>query len=271
MSVDAHSIWLIDLSASSQEHFAQSFAPIVERALALDWFLPEHRPAMTISLLDHGNVMGDAYARHAADTTAVPQLYAGADFAILKPQILDLARPGEIPQKKDALTTSESADSAVSVLLTFGGSDPSGCTLSAAKMLVPLSRHIDVVTIVLGALNETERSSVNELLGNIPHQIVCNPDDFEQRLAYADVVLCGGGGTLLEAMYLGRPCIVFAQSPEEKAHAALYVSVSACVWPDRLADVLACAKLRSSLSYSAAQQVDGRGVDRIRSKLMELS
>lgn len=270
LNIDAHDAWLIDLSSSSQLSFAQAYAAIVEKALSLDWFVPRYLPAVTISLVDHGNVMRDAYAQENAVKRVANRLYAGAEFAILKPLVLSLASASKRSAGSQANGSAKCDRSTVDVLLTFGGSDPSNCTLKAAQLLQQFSCLPSSVTVVLGALNEADQASLKTLLSNTAHQILINPDDFVQRLSRADLVLCGGGGTLLEAMHLGRACVVFAQNSDERAHAAQFERAGACVWPERLKEVLQENELRDDLSNTAAKMVDGRGVMRITSRLMEL-
>lgn len=269
LSADDHNAWLVDLSTSSQTCFAECFLPILRRALALDWFVSQHLPATTISLVDHGNVMRNAYARDHNTGLNDGQLFCGAAFAVLKPQIIELAQRNGRVARSDTELQSESAEKANRLLLTFGGSDPSACTIKAVRALLPQSKYIKHVTIVIGVLNELEQDELKDLLAGVPHEIIFNPEDFERRLSNADVVLCGGGGTLLEAMHLGKPCVVFAQNTDEREHAACYERRGACVWPEQLADVLQNHQLRLDLAHMAVQQVDGQGVARITSKLLE--
>ena len=280
LPADRHEAWLVDISAASQLNFAQRYPEIVARALALDWFAPEHLPATTISLVDHDNIMSNAYVQAGYKDVEGARLLTGPEFAILKPGIVQLAQAQQI----DAYSVGEFAQStqgqaaqpgeanqhqAPDILLTFGGSDPSGCTNSAVQFLVPFLCAVGSVTVIMGALNSAAREELHNSLVSVPHEILHDPDDFDRRLAKADVVLCGGGGTLLEAMHLGRPCVVFAQNNAEKSHAAIYQRMGACAWPEQLDNLISSQRARLSMSTELQQLVDGHGVLRIASVLLE--
>lgn len=96
-----------------------------------------------------------------------------------------------------------------------------------------------------------------------------NPQNFDALLGRADLVLTNGGTTLLESMALGKPTIALPQTPAEAAHAAFHERAGACAPLGRLAEILSSASARESLSATARDTVDGLGVDRIVSEILE--
>ena len=97
-----------------------------------------------------------------------------------------------------------------------------------------------------------------------------NPPDFDQQLAAADVVICSGGGTLLEAMALGKPAVVLPQTTAEESHARSHAETGACTFAESLPQVLNDETLRQSLMQAARRRVDGRGAGRIAELALKL-
>ena len=91
-----------------------------------------------------------------------------------------------------------------------------------------------------------------------------SPDCMGDLFENADLVFCGGGGTLLEAMCVGVPSIVIAQSDAELRHARSLAKRDAC-WISGDADWEFMNRIenRQKLSASARECVDGHGAERI--------
>ena len=178
---------------------------------------------------------------------------------------LAIIREGFFPYRLNGVKIAELFES---VLVSFGGSDPSGNTLKALDALraFPAKK----VVILRGPLfrNEEQLIKIAQESG-LAVDIAGPVDDIERWMAEADVVICGGGTTMLEALFLGRPTIVLPQSASEQIFAGEAVSKDACLLADSavegdLAEKIAFLDQRTNrkrLSRNAMELVDGQGVD----------
>ena len=97
------------------------------------------------------------------------------------------------------------------VLITFGGSDPSGLTLKVVETLC--KKHWDGVkfTLVLGPgysgleqINKCLQGGMNSI------QVVCNPPEMYPLFLESDLAICAGGRTLYELYVSGIPTFAIA-------------------------------------------------------------
>jgi spore coat polysaccharide biosynthesis predicted glycosyltransferase SpsG/CMP-N-acetylneuraminic acid synthetase len=103
------------------------------------------------------------------------------------------------------------------VLLTFGGSDPQGLTVKAARALKDLDPAIDLVAVAgpaFCALREFEA-----LAATLPRRIPLIHDaqgHIADLMLEADVVVCSGGMSVYEIAALGTPGVVLGQNAREE-------------------------------------------------------
>lgn len=199
------------------------------------------------------------------------QVWAGPDYAILRQQFT-LARGRTLRSMRCGLPK---------VLLSFGGADP--CNLTDA---------------VTGALAETPYRLEVILGPAYPHAIryierwgnrvdVHRPDvtltsNMAERMAEADLLLCSGGMTPIEAACVGTPTIVLSQNEREharmlywqRAWTGYYLGRGATL---RAMDVQsATMKLLSdpetleTMSMRGASLVDGFGAQRVARVILSL-
>jgi hypothetical protein len=77
-------------------------------------------------------------------------------------------------------------------------------------------------------------------------------------------VICNGGGTLLEALCLGRLVAVLPQNEAEIAFATSFCHQKACVWAHELGKILdATGQERLEFASRATSIVDGNGLERL--------
>lgn len=238
---------ILDLEADGHRRARAACRAASVPALALDYCDPHDLPEVTINLIDHSQAMADAYARagRAAD------YHEGPAFALIRPSI---------QERRSAVNVEQTEQ----ILVTMGGADPAGKSREAAMLL-----GARTATFVLGPLAPAVREA--EIREASPTaSVVRNPGNFEDLLAGADVVLTSGGGTMLEALCLGKPTVIFPQNEAERAHAAPLVAAGACVWPEELQRVLSDRDLRGGLAENAQREVDGGGVKRIAAAALSL-
>jgi spore coat polysaccharide biosynthesis predicted glycosyltransferase SpsG len=242
--LEAAPLAVIDVDRGTHGRIAEKLLRARSASLALDWGTPEVLPEKTINLLDHSGRMRAAYDRAGRGGDYLE----GPEYAIIRPGVLAL--------KNDA-----AAIAGVSrVVVTMGGADPGRRTLEGIELLA--GSEVEG-TIILGPLVPEAYEQEVRAMRPANFLVVRNPRDFDRHLASASVVLCSGGGTLLEALCLGRPTVVFPQSDAERRHAGMYVSAGACVFADKLGLVLGDEKFRVELSEQAGKRVDGLGLERI--------
>lgn len=102
------------------------------------------------------------------------------------------------------------------VLLTFGGSDPQGLTLKAARALEGLAPALEVVAVAGPAFSyRREFSDLQERLARKVPLINEAGGHIADLMLEADVVVCSGGMSVYEIAALGTPGIVLGQNARE--------------------------------------------------------
>ncbi len=165
------------------------------------------------------------------------------------------------------------------VLVSFGGADP-----KIYSLLVPqiAERFPDIrFEIVAGHAfsHETELGkavSIHKSRGAKVFLLKTLPS-LAPAISASDLVICGGGGTMLESIYLGCPAIVITQSADELSFASSVSSKGACALsesPDtekiiELFEKLKRCEVRSKISSLALSVLDGKGADRIAGIILE--
>jgi spore coat polysaccharide biosynthesis predicted glycosyltransferase SpsG len=159
----------------------------------------------------------------------------GGKWAVLRPEFTS-APPYEVRRHGEK------------VLVTFGGTDPSGLTAKAIDAL----GHLRVRVI-----------RPPTWPGHVPVSMA-------SEMLQSDVVVCSAGRTLYEAAHLGVPAVVMAQNAREATHRHLndgnvFLGLGRMVSSGKLRQtvelVLGDYEMRRDLSQRAV--VDGRGLDRV--------
>ncbi len=186
--------------------------------------------------------------------SSAPNVLAGARYAVVDPGIPQIDRQpvGGAVRK---------------ILVSFGATDTAGIAAAVAAEIAPLLPDT-VVEVPIGPWWD----------GPLPPRVraVRCLDGLAPRLGQADLVVTGGGVTLLEALGLGRPTVAVLQAENQRAaveHAASVeaVVVSSIETAAREATALAGdAARRVSLADTAARLVDGMGADRVAGKIVRL-
>ncbi len=230
-----------------------------------------HLGASTVNLVDTLADLADVerveHYAHAiisvmtSDRETPEAFYGGPRYAILRSHF--------------AGTDKQIRDAAQLVLLTFGGSDPQGLTLKAARALAGLPKGVEFVAVAGPAFSyreefeELERSLgrklplINEAGGHIA--------DLMQE---ADLVICSGGMSVYEIAALGTPGIVLAQNAREAERMERFASYGTVRYlglgtetdeATLLREVdalLRSTERRSEMSRRGRELVDGMGAAR---------
>jgi UDP-2,4-diacetamido-2,4,6-trideoxy-beta-L-altropyranose hydrolase len=104
------------------------------------------------------------------------------------------------------------------LLVTFGGSDPTGETAKVCEALQGMRQRspLAAVDVVLGPGNQ-ERDAVEHLVRGLPEATVhVAPDSLALLIRRASLVITSGGNTLVEALALRKPCLVIVTAENQQ-------------------------------------------------------
>ena len=234
-----------------------------------------HLGATTVNLVDapedletteHYEHVIVSVMRHELET---PEgFYEGPEYAILREQFRD--RVKEI-RKEPRM-----------VLLTFGGSDPQGLTLKAARALEKLGPEIDLVAVAGPAFSSL--SELEGLAGSLGRRLrVINEagGHISELMLEADLVIGSGGMTVYEIAALGTPGIVLAQNAREDRrmrefarygtveYLGLGPEVDDSLLASSVEALLVDVERRREMSRRGRELVDGLGAARAAEKVLE--
>lgn len=194
--------------------------------------------------------------------------YGGPAYAILREHFQDRAK--EIRTEPRL------------VLLSFGGSDPQGLTLKAARALASLPASVEILAVAgpaFGFRREFEALG-SELARKIP-LINEAGGHIADLMLEADVVVGSGGMSVYEIAALGTPGVVLAQNLREDRrmrefarHGTVdYLGLGTEVGEDRLRQavdaLLADVARRGAMSDRGRRLVDGLGAARAAELVLE--
>lgn len=160
---------------------------------------------------------------------------------ILRPEFLCLP-PYDVKARAD------------NVLVTFGGTDPTGMNGRVSKVL----RHgTDTTVLVAG----------QQLRGSMA-----------EWMRWADLIVTSQGRTVHEAAACGVPCVSIAVNERESRHARLpgvvYLGLSATLSDAAIVDavnrILGSRQLRAEMSATSSGAVDGLGLRRVVRRIEDL-
>jgi len=166
--------------------------------------------------------------------------FIGLDYIILRKDILTIKK-NQNPKENY-------------FLVTIGGADINNHSISIAKRIHEQGFNVKVC---LGPF-------FNFVLDNkYPFEVLNNPSNFHEVLNNASIVICNGGGTLFESLYLNKKCYVIPQSNEEE-NIAKYLLEKKLILGIGLNNF--CKKNISEIINEEINQkniIDGKGVERI--------
>jgi UDP-2,4-diacetamido-2,4,6-trideoxy-beta-L-altropyranose hydrolase len=190
----------------------------------------------------------------ASEHPAAQHVLAGAEYALVRPELADLG-------------VRDVTGNVRRVLVTTGAADGRAATLGRE-----LRRALPVDVEVRAVLGPW--ANVRQLVEGVV--LLRAPMSLDEELAAADVVVTAGGVTMLEAMRLGRPTIALVLADNQKRQAegaalagAVELVPQACVARATTALVHDPAR-RTDLARAARALIDGAGPRRIVDVLLGL-
>jgi UDP-2,4-diacetamido-2,4,6-trideoxy-beta-L-altropyranose hydrolase len=215
-------------------------------------------------LLDPG--IGRAARDYAGLVPAQCRFLLGPDFAPQRPSFR-AARERRLPRGRRA---------ARRVLVSLGGTDPDGLTLTVLDGIAEADLDLDI-DVVLPArapcFPAAERKCAS--LGATLH---AGADDLSALMAAADLCIGAGGTTAWERACLGLPALMIETAANqrsniagfERAGAAVAVApVTAATVSRALAGLARDAGRLEAMSRAAAALCDGRGAERVADAILQ--
>ncbi|EKD28521.1 MAG: hypothetical protein ACD_79C00287G0028 [uncultured bacterium] len=161
------------------------------------------------------------------------------------------------------------------ILITMGGSDPSGLTIKIVSSLAKYLKDYKV-SVVLGPLFKNRNNVINAVKNYDFMEILNSPNNFLKTINKYDIIICAGGRTLLECAYLGKPVIAVASIDHEKIVideiTKITNSINVGKWHSGKStqiilkgiDDFACNKsYRDEIYKNSKKLIDGKAIDRM--------
>jgi len=196
-----------------------------------------------------------------ADTT----LLLGNRYALLRREFLkylDFKR--QIP------------DLAKNILVTLGGADPDNVTLKVIEALKLLDEPDISVRIITGPANPHQETLRKALaLGNFEAELLINPPNMSELMAWADMAVSAGGSTCWELAFMGVPSIVLILGENQAAVAKYLMNIKAVLnlgifaecskehISDACKTLIGSSIARTSLSQQSATLINGSGPNNV--------
>ena len=192
---------------------------------------------------------------------------AGLPFAIVDTDYRDAATAGR-----------DISDMADRILVTAGGSDPTGATALCLKALHNITDADLTIRVVVGpAFDQNARSEIQTLAADSRHDITLldAPSGLLAEMLWCDLALSASGVTKHELACTGTPALLFSIDSDLDAMNTSFRKLGSCedlgqvahLTPDILASALRRIRpdrdRRQAMSAAGRQAVDGRGCVRM--------
>ena len=162
------------------------------------------------------------------------------------------------------------------ILLSFGGNDDKHLTLKFLKILQNKNFKI---TIVVGPTNPDQKA-ISSMVKKMKHIRIRNSvKNMAKLLTEQDLVICSTGITVYEVACLGTPCIMLPSKklmPVAKEIEKRGFGINYGLWDNNPSKILTIIskldsfKKRKKMFANGRSITDGKGVQRITSKILKL-
>ncbi|OIQ88342.1 UDP-2,4-diacetamido-2,4,6-trideoxy-beta-L-altropyranose hydrolase [mine drainage metagenome] len=166
------------------------------------------------------------------------------------------------------------------VLISFGGSDPTGETEKAIEGFLAAGLDGVMADVVLGPANP-RAAEIKQKFGTHPRvHLIPHTDHMAAEMLGADLAISAGGVSMWERACLGLPSIVITAADNQMKGAEwlaaqgghLLLGESAVVAAQDIAEALCClagnSQLRTLFARTGAALVDGCGSERVAHRLL---
>lgn len=232
--------------------------------IALDYFfIHDSNVDVFINLSD--------YRETESPNTSQASYFTGLEYAIIRPEFY--------PFRMKTGTR----DVVKKILITFGGEDMAGWSLISMRWLERHIRQKMHVTVIAGALNVMFKEILGFADGNVFHDYIAlkQVNKIESYMSDCDVAFCGGGTSILELSYLGKPVVASPQHEMERRFLGLFERNNFILTGIEkslremtsmpLLRLFEDAGLRRKLSSTGKRLVDGAGAGRVAEIILQMA
>jgi UDP-2,4-diacetamido-2,4,6-trideoxy-beta-L-altropyranose hydrolase len=188
------------------------------------------------------------------------QLLLGFKWAMLRREFADK------PQRTYA-------ERAQRILLTLGGADPNGITVSLVRALAEINGDWQAAVVVGGANPKASDVEAACEATNGRARFLSNVTDLGTLMRWAEVAVSAAGVTALELAAMGVPAVLLTIANNQRDNALALQSAGTAVSlgenadPSEvmksLASIMTSADTRERMSRAGMRLFDGRGADRV--------
>ncbi len=171
---------------------------------------------------------------------------------------------------------------ASNILVTMGGSDPFRITIKAVKALSCISKPFLNLKVVLGAVFDSQakkevKAILEKFKGN--YKVIENCKNMAELMLWSDLAIINGGLTKYETAITGTPTLVISHSEAEErimkdfqkggstVHLGYAKNIKESAICEGVEELLGSSILRKRMSEKGHGIVDGKGADRIISRI----
>jgi len=196
----------------------------------------------------------------------------GADYVLLRREFLAWREwHREIPEV------------ARRVLVTLGGGDPENNTLKVMQALQDMALPDLEANVVIGASNP--HASALEQIAEQSHftiHLIRDAVNMPELIAWADVVVSGGGTTAWELLFMGAPSLFMVVADNQRhttedienqgfgKNLGLAQNITAGSLTVAITSLAKDSNLRASISRKSRQLLDGQGAQRVISSMKKI-
>lgn len=207
---------------------------ISKKIVALDFFNYEIQINSIINLYCHNSDNLNKFKGN---------LYSGLKYAIISEKIIKSKIKKNNFRKR--------------ILVSFGGEDPKNNTIKVLDYLKSLKDNSFSVRVIVGELNKNKKEILKY---NKLFKVTGHTNKIHEIYTKTDVIICGGGTTLLEALFLNIPAIVLPQNKFEEKF-VLDISKNTNIF--ELSNLSNTSKIFELMNNNSDKIVDGMGMRRI--------
>lgn len=171
------------------------------------------------------------------------------------------------------------SDRVRTILISMGGSDPLDLSKKLLEALMPEQKGLSI-RLVLGPAyaNKEGISLCLKHFSNI--KIITDAKDMAELMYTSDLIYCSGGITLYEAMAMGIPAVVLSQNEHQriigdsfqKKGVIKHLGIGSKVSDKSIISALNInRKERTVMTKKGKEIVDGKGLERVKEEIIELS
>jgi len=262
---DGDNIWVVLDGYGFGPEYQESIREAGNRLMVIDDH--NHLPHYHADVLLNQNLNADQLIYSCGPYT---RLLLGTRYGLLRSEFLSwIDYKREIPKV------------AYKLLITLGGADPNNQTLTVVRAIQQLELERLETIVLIGPVNphmQVLQSVINQ--SKFPIQLISNPDNIPELMAWADLAISASGSTAMEMLFMGLPALVIILAENQKtvaealAHEGIavnlgwYHDLSAAQIARKMTEMVEATDVRSEMSQRGRHLVDGKGAQRVLAKLL---